>query len=90
MTGNVLLLLTDGTEEMEAVITCDILSRAGLKVVRMAVATADGQTVHCANGMTLLADGQLTSPSISKDFDLLVLPGGGKGSKTFCQVIANL
>jgi hypothetical protein len=83
----VLLLITDGSEEMEAVISSDILCRAGLSVTRAAVAVAD-KTVHCANGMTLLGDVRLEDLSSEqlKAFDCLLLPGGGKGSKTFCRV----
>ncbi len=82
-----LLLLTDGSEEMEAVISSDILSRAGFTVTRAAVSVPE-RTVHCANGMTLLGDCRLEDLNEAEwqEYDLLVLPGGGKGSKTFCRV----
>ena len=82
-----LLLLTDGSEEMEAVISSDILCRAGVSVVRAAVGVTD-LTVTGANGQKLQADLRLEEMAEGEwmGFEVLVLPGGGKGSKTFCRV----
>lgn len=85
-TPSALLLLADGTEEMEAVITSDILSRAGFSVTRAAVAVPE-RIVQCANGMTVQADVKLEDvKDAGQGFDVLVLPGGAKGSKTFSHV----
>lgn len=80
-----LVLLADGSEEMEAVIACDILCRGGIQVVRAAVGAE--KAVKCANGMVLVADVLLEE--LNNDyshFTVLVLPGGSKGSITFSKV----
>ena len=72
-----LVLLADGTEEMEAVIICDILARAGITVVRAAVENKDNLILKCANGMKIVADVALeTEMSKLDDFSIIVLPGG--------------
>ena len=83
-----LVLLADGTEEMEAVIICDILARAGITVVRAAVENKDNLILKSANGMKIVADVALeTEMSKLDDFSIIVLPGGSKGADTFSSVI---
>jgi protein DJ-1 len=76
----VLVLLADGAEEMEVVITVDVLRRAGIEVV---VAGLDGpNAVTCSRGVRLLPDAALATTDTTKQpFDVLVLPGGGEGSR---------
>ena len=87
-----LVLLAHGTEEMEAVITCDILARSGITVVRAAVESEKQHDLilHCANGMKIVADVRIEDV-IEKlsDFSIIVLPGGSKGANTFCSVITS-
>lgn len=84
-----LVLLANGTEEMEAVITSDILARAGIKVVR---ASAESDLVlSCANGMKIVADVKIQEVmGHLSDSDIIVLPGGMPGSQTFCKVIFSM
>lgn len=85
-----LVLLAHGTEEMEAVITCDILARAGITVVRAAVESEKEHdlVLHCANGMKIVADVRIEDVMEKlSDFSIIVLPGGSKGANTFCSVI---
>lgn len=80
-----LVLLAHGTEDMEAVITCDILSRAGIEVVRASVES--DSVLSCATGMKILADINIRDAMSSLlDYDIIVLPGGSIGSQTFCTV----
>lgn len=83
-----LVLLAHGTEEMEAVIVCDILSRAGITVVKAAVESSGNLILNCANGMKLVADINLDFVMSKLDeFSFIILPGGSKGAETFCSVI---
>lgn len=77
MSGNktAVVLVADGSEEMEAVITIDVLRRAGVDVTVAAV--GDTQTVKCSRGVNILADCTMTSVStLNRDFDAVILPGG--------------
>lgn len=87
-----LVLLAHGTEEMEAVITCDILARAGITVVRAAVESEKEHdlVLNCANGMKIVADVRIEDVMEKlSDFSIIVLPGGSKGADTFCSVKFN-
>ncbi len=76
---HVLVPLAEGFEEMEGIIVVDVLRRAGFDVVTASLndgpVKAARQTVHIAD-MTL---DQAIQKGLS--FDLIVLPGGGKGAE---------
>lgn len=76
---NVLIPIANGTEEMEAVITIDILRRAQWNVV---VAGVDEGPVTASRGVRLIPDrGWLEiNPA---DFDILMIPGGAPGVERF-------
>ncbi|KAG0324741.1 Protein deglycase DJ-1zDJ-1 [Podila horticola] len=85
-----LVLIADGTEEMEAVITIDVLVRAGLDVTVASVKPdASVQPVKCSRGVKIVPDtllSSLTLPTIAdkhspKLFNVLVIPGGGPGAQ---------
>lgn len=69
----VLVILTDGFEEIEAVSPIDLLRRAGAKVTLASLTDSTEVTGKC--GMTLKAETPLAE-CIDREFDLLVLPGG--------------
>ncbi len=69
----VLVVLTDGFEEMEAIAPIDLLRRAGAEVT--VAALAEGIHVTGRNGVTVHADTSLTAV-VARDFDCVVLPGG--------------
>lgn len=72
-----LVLLAQGSEEMEAVISIDVLRRGGIEVT---VAGVDGAApVRCSRGVTITPDAALES--VDGEFDVLVLPGGAEGAK---------
>ncbi|MCB9648223.1 MAG: DJ-1/PfpI family protein [Deltaproteobacteria bacterium] len=74
-----LVLVADGTEEMEATITVDLLRRGGVEVI---MAGLDGPgVVTCARGVKLVPD--LALADVRGDFDVVVLPGGMGGAKAF-------
>jgi protein DJ-1 len=76
-----LVLLAPGSEEMEAVISIDVLRRGGIEVT---VAGLDGaDPVRCSRGVVI-------SPDVALDdvigaFDVLVLPGGAEGAKRLAE-----
>ena len=89
-----IVLLSNGTEEMEAVICLDILTRAGIKVISCSL---DEQTlVTCSRGVKLVADtylddllskggDDLLSKGGALDYNALVLPGGMEGARAFAS-----
>ncbi len=74
----VYVLLADGFEEIEAVTPVDLLRRAGVDVTTVGIT---GPVVKGGHGMSVIADTQLHTASLPKDCDMLVLPGGGLGTK---------
>ena len=71
------VILADGFEEVEAVTPIDYLRRAGIKVV---VAGLGGREIVGGHGMEFTADAVLDEID-SEDFDCVLVPGGGGGSK---------
>jgi protein DJ-1 len=72
-----LVLLAGGAEEMEAVISIDVLRRGGIEVT---VAGVEGkEPVQCSRGVMITPDVGLEE--VEGDFDVLVLPGGAEGAK---------
>ncbi|EMO79862.1 DJ-1 family glyoxalase III [Leptospira kirschneri] len=73
----VLVPFAEGMEEMEAVIIVDVLRRAGIEVLS---ASLKEGPVKASRGVRILAD--ITLGEINfEDFDMIVLPGGGGGTK---------
>jgi protein DJ-1 len=73
----VLVILAPGAEEMETVITVDVLRRAGLEVVLAGLSGAG--PVTCSRQVRLVPDCALSAAR--GPFDAIVLPGGGKGAE---------
>ena len=73
---NVLILLADGAEECEALVTRDVLLRAGLNVVTQSI--NERNEVLSQNKFLIKCD---TSFDVDlNEFDAIVLPGGGRGT----------
>lgn len=76
-----LVIITTGSEEMETVISVDVLRRSGIKVT---LAGLDGKDpVKCSRSVYLVPDDSLESASKDGLFDAVVLPGGFGGSDIF-------
>lgn len=69
------VLLADGLEEVEALTPVDYLRRAGIEVTTVGIA---GRTVVGARGVKVEADAG--PEGLSRDYDCVIVPGGGKGS----------
>lgn len=67
----VLVPIGTGSEEMEAVITIDVLRRAGAEVTVASVES--GLEVECSRKVKLLAD-KLIQDCSTEDYDLIALP----------------
>ncbi|VDM57129.1 unnamed protein product [Angiostrongylus costaricensis] len=74
-----LLILADGAEEMEAVITADVLRRGGVDVT--VAGLAGSNPVKCSR-KTVIAPDCALDDVLSKKFDIVILPGGQPGSNT--------
>lgn len=72
-----LVILAEGAEETEVVVTVDVLRRGGVEVV---VAGLGGdRPVSCSRGITLVPD--LALAEADGSFDALILPGGAGGAE---------
>ncbi|KAF9438408.1 Protein deglycase DJ-1zDJ-1 [Entomortierella beljakovae] len=87
-----LVLVADGTEEMEAVIIIDVLVRGGIEVTVASTNPSEStsESVKCTRGVRLVPDTHLSvlplpTPSDNNGsfyYDVLVIPGGTPGAKT--------
>ena len=74
----VLVPISDGTEELEAVAIIDTLRRAGAQVTVASVTS--GLQVTCSRRVRLVADA-LIQDCANERYDLIVLPGGMPGAE---------
>jgi protein DJ-1 len=81
MSKSALVVIADGTEEMEATITIDVLRRAEIEVTVAGLGGPD--LVTCSRGVVLRPDAALAE--VSRTFDALVLPGGRGGAEAFAE-----
>lgn len=75
----VLVPISNGTEDMEAVIIIDMLRRAGCEVL----VAGDGNVVICARGVRLVPDITIEDINDDETFDAIVFPGGSQGVQNF-------
>ena len=74
----IVLFLADGTEECEALITVDLLKRAGFNVTTASV--MDKKLVTTSSNIKIYAD-EMAADLNYEEFDMLILPGGMPGTK---------
>ena len=80
-TPTALVLVAQGSEEIEAVISIDVLRRGGVEVT---VAGVDGDDpIRCSRGVVITPDVALDS--VTDDFDIVVLPGGAEGAQRLAE-----
>ncbi|XP_055356056.1 Parkinson disease protein 7 homolog [Paramacrobiotus metropolitanus] len=84
-----LIILSDGAEESEVVITADVLSRGGFKVT---IAGFSGESaVKCSRGVQIKPEMSLDKAmdlAETKPYDVVVLPGGPQGTKNLTESVA--
>ncbi|GMR30166.1 hypothetical protein PMAYCL1PPCAC_00361, partial [Pristionchus mayeri] len=82
MTRRALILLADGAEEMEVIITSDVLRRAGIEV------TLGGlfgkEPITCARKARINPDAAV-DVAVNEKHDVIILPGGQPGSDTLAK-----
>jgi 4-methyl-5(b-hydroxyethyl)-thiazole monophosphate biosynthesis len=78
--ARIVVLLADGTEEMEFVITVDILRRAQWNVVAAGI---ESEAVIASRKVRITADTTLARVRLD-EFDGIVVPGGGPGVQAMC------
>ena len=69
--------LANGTEEIEALITVDILRRGGVDIKM--VSTSGSECIESSHGVVIKCDQKIEDSDFS-DADMLLLPGGLPGS----------
>ncbi|MGN0915314.1 MAG: DJ-1 family glyoxalase III [Succinivibrio sp.] len=69
-----LVLMANGTEDIESISTIDILDRAGIKVATAAVTNDGSRLVTLSHKVTVLCNFNLSD--ITDTYDVIVLPGG--------------
>lgn len=79
MSKRAIVVVTEGTEEMEATITIDLLRRADIDVTVAGLDSAD--IVTCSRGVCLRPDTSLAE--VKDTADVFVLPGGMGGARAF-------
>jgi 4-methyl-5(b-hydroxyethyl)-thiazole monophosphate biosynthesis len=77
MSKKVLVPVADGTEELEAVATIDVLRRAGASVTVASVAAVE---ITASRGVRLVAD-CLIADCVDETYDAIALPGGIPGAE---------
>ncbi|KAG9510941.1 Protein dj-1beta [Fragariocoptes setiger] len=81
MAHKALLVIADGSEEMESTIPADVLRRGGIDVMIAGLKSAE--PVKCSRGVKIVPDASLADVS-SGNYDVVILPGGLAGAESFC------
>ena len=81
--AQVIILLADGFEEVEAVTVIDLLRRAGITVTTVGLKKTE---VCGGHDITLKTD--TTLKSLPAGIDAVILPGGGRGTKNLAASAA--
>ncbi|KAK4047582.1 hypothetical protein OIO90_006123 [Microbotryomycetes sp. JL221] len=88
----VLILMADGSEEMEVSIAYDVLVRASLSPTLVSVSPQFSPSqslpyVTLSRGMKMIADTQFETlkQEHKDDFDAIIIPGGAKGAERLSQ-----
>lgn len=80
--AKVLMVISTGFEEIEAVTIIDVLRRANIEVV---ISTINDILTVGANGIVLQANQYLEDIKDIEQFDMIVLPGGGQNTENLAS-----
>lgn len=83
------VFLADGLEEIEALTPVDMCRRAGIDVTTVSV--SDSKEIHGSHDIIIKAD-RLFEEVDYESMDMLLLPGGGKGTENLenCEKLKDL
>lgn len=76
-----LVLVANGSEDIEVVATVDVLRRGGIDVKLCSVENNNKKPLTCANSVQLVADLHIDDVQ-GQEFDAVIVPGGSKGTET--------
>lgn len=79
---NGLILFADGFEDVEALAPRDLLIRAGVNMTSSSI--KEDKIVMTSHGVSLLADKSIKEIN-DKDYDFIILPGGGRGTQNLLK-----
>ncbi|OMJ25729.1 Glutathione-independent glyoxalase DJ-1 [Smittium culicis] len=81
-----IIFITDGTEEIEATVTIDVLRRAGIEVLVCGVSEQRLPYYTCSRLLKIVPDVVLDFDLINFDnFNAVIIPGGAEGAKTLSE-----
>lgn len=75
--AKIIMFMADGCEEVEALMTVDLIRRAGLEISMVSV--SGNQMINGSHGIVMKADEMFESADYS-DCEMLILPGGLVGT----------
>ena len=78
-----LVILSPGAEEMETVISVDVLRRAKIAVTLAGIESS--APVTCSRDVRIVPDASLEEAASQGPYDVVVLPGGLGGSKRLAE-----
>ncbi|KAK7093912.1 Parkinson disease protein 7 homolog [Littorina saxatilis] len=78
-----LVFLAEGAEEMETVISVDVLRRGGVDVTLAGVGHKG--PIKCSRDVSIVPDAAVEDALKKGPYDVLVLPGGGGGAKILAE-----
>ncbi|CAL1686557.1 unnamed protein product [Lasius platythorax] len=78
-----ILLIAERSEEIETVITVDVLRRAGIAVTIAGL--SDANYVKCSSDIKICVDAKFADAANNQKYDAVILPGGPIGCKTFAS-----
>ena len=87
MTHTALVVVADGSEEIEFSASVDVLARAGFAVTTASVMPGEGKLCKLSRGLKIEADTNISQ--IHSEFDVVVVPGGMPGA-THCADSSHL
>lgn len=77
----ILIVIADGTEEIEAVVPIDLFRRAGFSVS----VVGEKRIVVCSRGTKIMSDILLDEVDPHEIYDLIFLPGGSVGTENLLR-----
>ena len=77
-----LIAMANGTEDIEAITTLDILNRAGIKVTTASVTSDNTRMIRLSNGTVTICN--MTIDEVCENSDIVIVPGG-PGTKTLAS-----
>lgn len=77
----ILVVIADGTEEIEAVVPIDLFRRAGFDIS----VAGEKYIVVCSRGTKIVSEILLDEVDTNESYDLIFIPGGSKGTENLLR-----